>query len=69
MADSDNGQTRVGRKRHVPPLRRRHVNLTDEHCRLLRMWGKGDLSAGVRWLIDAATPLIVKVTPPQPPLP
>lgn len=48
----------AGRRKHVPPLKKRCVNLTDEQCKLLRMWGRGDLSAGLRWLIAAAAPLI-----------
>lgn len=47
-----------GRPRHDPPLVCCHLSLTEEHKRLLRMWGRGDLSAGLRWLIDVAAPLI-----------
>lgn len=49
-----------GRKKHVPPLKSRCVSLTDEQVRLLRIWGKGDMSAGLRWLIDAAALLVVR---------
>lgn len=49
------------RPRHVPPLKKRCVNLTEEQVKLLRVWGRGDVSAGLRWLITAAAPLIVKV--------
>ena len=52
---------RSGRKRHEPPLIRRFVRLTDEQARLVRMWGRGDLSAGLRWLITAAAPMIRRV--------
>lgn len=48
------------RRKHVPPLRKRGVCLTDEQVALLRKWGKGDVSAGLRWLIDAAALLIVR---------
>ena len=48
----------AGRKPHVPPLKPYWVNLTDEQARLLRAWGHGDLTAGLRWLIDIAAPLI-----------
>lgn len=50
----------AGRPRHVPPLRRRGVYITDEQCKLLRMWGRGDVSAGLRWLIDTTAPMIKK---------
>lgn len=48
------------RRKHVPPLKKRLVSLTDDQAALLRKWGRGDLSAGLRWLIDAAAPLIFK---------
>ena len=57
-------RTGAGRKRHVPPLRCRHVCITDEQAQLLRMWGRGDLSAGLRWLIEAAAPFVVREAPP-----
>lgn len=49
-----------GRKKHDPPLRKRCVNLTEDQERLLRMWGRGDLSAGLRWLIEASAPMVIK---------
>lgn len=52
-----------GRKRHNPPTHRRCVCITDEQCKLLRMWGRGDTSAGLRWLIDVAKLLVYKATP------
>lgn len=48
----------AGRKPHDPPLRKRLVSITDEQARLLRTWGRGDLSAGLRWLIDAAAHVV-----------
>ena len=51
-----------GRKKHVPPLKKRLVSMTDEQAQLLRMWGKGDLSAGLRWLIEATAPMVHKPT-------
>ncbi len=48
----------AGRKRHNPPLKPHCVTMTDEQAKMLRMWGKGDLSAGLRWLIEAAAPLV-----------
>lgn len=50
----------AGRKKHVPPLKNRMVMLTDEQCRLLRMWGRGSVSAGLRWLIDQAKDVVYK---------
>lgn len=51
----------AGRPRNNPPTRARCVYLTDEQVKLLRMWGRGDVSAGLRWLIDAAAPVVRKV--------
>lgn len=50
-----------GRPRNDPPTRQRSLFLTDEQCRLLRMWGRGDMSAAVRWLIDNAVLVIRRV--------
>lgn len=47
-----------GRRRHVPPLKKRLVGMTDAQAALLRKWGRGDLSAGLRWLVDAAAVLV-----------
>lgn len=49
---------RRGRKKNFPPTKARCVYLTDAQVRLLRMWGRGDVSAGLRWLIDAAAPAV-----------
>ncbi len=56
----------AGRKPHVPPLKERYVRLTDEQCALLRKWGRGDLSAGLRWLIEQAKHLVGKPEPGPP---
>jgi hypothetical protein len=48
----------AGRPRGPRPLPVRSVRMSPEHAKLLRLWGGGDLSAGLRWLIDAAAPLI-----------
>jgi hypothetical protein len=50
----------AGRKRLDPPVKQYHVSLTDEQAKKLRMWGKGDMAAGLRWLIDSAKHLIVR---------
>ncbi len=50
-----------GRPRHDPPLKKICIRMTDEQVKLLRMWGRGDVSAGLRWLIEAAAPMIRKV--------
>jgi hypothetical protein len=42
----------AGRKPHNPPLKKRCVCVTDAQAKLLRMYGRGDLSAGLRWLVD-----------------
>lgn len=51
----------AGRKPHVPPLRQRGLRITDAQAALLRMWGRGDMSAGLRWLITVVAPFIHKV--------
>jgi hypothetical protein len=59
------GGGKRGRPAHVPPLKRICVHLTDEQMRLLRMWGRGDLAAGLRWLIDVAAPHVRKRATPD----
>lgn len=51
-------RSRAGRK--YAPARRRCLCLDDSHMKLLRAWGRGNASAGLRWLIDTAAPLIVR---------
>ena len=51
-------RTGAGRKPNNPPFKSRHIRITDEQARLLRTWGKGDLSAGLRWLINESSKLI-----------
>lgn len=41
-----------------PPVKVRFLKLTDEQMKLLRMWGRGNASAGARWLIDNAALII-----------
>lgn len=43
------------------PLIEMTILVTDEHAKLLRRYGRGNLSAGIRWLIEASAPLIRKV--------
>lgn len=52
-----------GRKAHVPPLKKKRVNMTDEQAKLLMKWGRGDLSAGLRWLIEEAKRWVHKPGP------
>lgn len=59
----------AGRKKSDPPTRARCVYLTDKQVKLLRMWGRGDVSAGLRWLIEAASPLITRSRLPEAPAP
>ena len=51
-----------GPKRRHPPYEARVVHLTAAQVELLRMWGGGDVSAGARWLIDQAAPLVGEAT-------
>lgn len=64
---SEDRRKRVGRKPHDPPLRATMVRLTEAQMKLLRVWGKGYMAAGLRWLIDVAAPLIVKPAEAAPP--
>lgn len=48
----------AGRKPHVPPLRCCKVYLTDEQIKLLRKWGRGNASDGLRWLIEMAARVV-----------
>lgn len=56
----------AGRKKHYPPLKLRCVNLTDDQVKLLRLWGHGDVCAGLRWLIDMGAILVHRVEPDRP---
>lgn len=44
----------AGQPAHDPPLHDCKVLLTEEQIKLLRKWGRGNVSAGLRWLIDRA---------------
>jgi hypothetical protein len=66
MANQGGKRAGSGRKKHIPPLKARCINLTDEQAKLLRLWGRGDMGAGVRWLIDAAKLLVRRVEQAQP---
>lgn len=48
----------AGRKPSIPPRKRLGVYITEEQAKLLRMWGRGDLSAGLRWLIDMSVSVV-----------
>ncbi len=66
MAGSHGGKREgAGRKRHIPPLKNKCVRLTEEQESMLRKWGRGDVSAGLRWLIDQAKHLVRKPDPPH----
>ena len=62
----------AGRKRVNAPRVTYAVDVTPQQAGLLKMWGGGDVSDGVRWLVDNAAPLIgpaVATITPQPPPP
>ena len=52
----------AGRKKATDPLATYHVDITPAQASLLKGWGGGDISAGLRWLIDAASILVRKPT-------
>lgn len=62
-----------GPKRREGPFIRHTVLLTDEQVEMLREWGGGDLSRGLRWLMASAAPLVgpavVSIPRPTPPSP
>lgn len=63
MATRGGRRAGAGRKKNDPPTKARCIHLTDEQVKLLRMWGRGDVSAGARWLIDTAKLLVRRATP------
>ncbi len=67
MANTRGGKrVGAGRKKSNPPCSRRSFYITDEQVKLLRMWGRGDVSAGLRWVINVAATIIRRVPPPPP---
>lgn len=48
----------AGRKPHPVPMLTYSAQLEPRQAKLLKKWGNGNMSAGLRWLIDAAAPLI-----------
>ncbi|MDE2237966.1 MAG: hypothetical protein KGK30_08770 [Elusimicrobia bacterium] len=59
MANNHGGKRRgAGRKKLPGDMLNRNVRLMAEQARLLRLWGDGNLSAGLRWIIDVAAPLV-----------
>lgn len=50
----------AGRKPSNPPRRDVKLYITEEQVKLLRKWGRGDASAGLRWLIDTAALLVTR---------
>jgi hypothetical protein len=62
-------RTGAGRKRNDPPTKAHCLSITEEQAKLLRRWGKGDMSAGLRWLIDMGLLLIIPPRPPGVPSP
>ena len=54
-------RTGSGRKRKHDPVVTYSVHITAAHASLLKEWGGGNISAGLRWLVDAASILIHKI--------
>ena len=44
----------AGRKKSTDPIVTYSVQITSRQAELLKRWGDDDISAGLRWLIDAA---------------
>ena len=51
----------AGAKRKRDPVVTYSVRISHKHAELLKTWGGGDLSAGLRWLVDASAQLVVRV--------
>lgn len=51
----------AGRKKAAHPVVAYSVDITHAQAELLKTWGGGDMSAGLRWLVDAAEVLVRKV--------
>ena len=69
---STHGGKRIGAGRKPSGIVDYHVRITKHQAALLKTWGGGDLSAGLRWLVDAAVVIVRKAqrTPPtRPPSP
>ena len=49
-----------GRKKKLDPIVTYSVDITIEQAELLKRWGGGDVSAGLRWLIEAANVFVHK---------
>ena len=47
-----------GRKKSTDPIVTYSVRITISQAESLKTWGGGDLSAGLRWLIDSSEILI-----------
>lgn len=60
------GGKRVGAGRKPPPvpMKPQWIRLTEAQAKLLRQWGRGDVSAGLRWLIDCAEKVVKKIEKP-----
>ena len=54
------GGKRKGAGRKKSGIVKYQVLIRREQAALLKRWGGGDRSAGLRWLIDVAAPLIAK---------
>ena len=50
----------AGRKKATDPIVTYSVKITNTQAKLLKVWGGGDISAGLRWLIDIADMFVRK---------
>lgn len=50
----------AGRKKSTDPIVTYSVDITHSHAELLKKWGGGDVSAGLRWLVDTVKIFINK---------
>ena len=61
MAGGHGGKRKgAGQRKAAQPLTTFHIQLTVEQARLVRKWGRGNLSGGLRWLIDQAAKVVKK---------
>lgn len=50
----------AGRKKSTDPITTYNIHITIAQANLLKLWGGGNISQGLRWLIDTSKPLVSK---------
>jgi hypothetical protein len=50
----------AGKKKSTDPIVTYSVKISHSHAELLREWGGGDISAGLRWLVNISSAVVRK---------